>query len=84
VLFQDEGYGAKDFYNVDPLLGTDEDWAALVDAAHALDLKIIADFNPSYFWTGAPAFQQARFFLPQKLSPPSILITPLPLFTGAN
>lgn len=42
-----EGFGVKDFYNVDPLLGTEEDWKAFVDAAHALDLKVIADFNPS-------------------------------------
>ena len=54
-----EGFGAKDYWSVDPLLGTQEDWAAFVGEAHRLDLKVVIDFNPSYFWTGAPAFQRA-------------------------
>ena len=54
-----EGYGAKDFRKVDPALGTTEDWLAFVSVAHGLGLRVIADFNPSYFWTGAPAFKQA-------------------------
>ena len=44
---------------MDPLLGTEQDWHAFVDDAHQRGLRVVADFNPSYFWTGAPAFQQA-------------------------
>lgn len=54
-----EGFGAKDYWNVDPALGTDDDWTAFVADAHARGLRVVADFNPSYFWTGAPSFQQA-------------------------
>jgi hypothetical protein len=54
-----EGFGAKDYMNVDPALGTRADWLAFVGEAHNRDLRVVADFNPSYFWTGAPAFQQA-------------------------
>ncbi len=54
-----EGFGAKDYWRVDPLLGTTQDWLAFVGDAHRRGLKVVADFNPSYFWTGAPAFQRA-------------------------
>ena len=54
-----EGFGAADYYKVDPLLGTVEDWHAFAAAAHGHGMKIVADFNPSYFWTGAPAFKRA-------------------------
>ena len=54
-----EGFGAKNFSAVDPLLGSDADWNALVHAARTHHIKLVADFNPSYFWTGAPAFRQA-------------------------
>lgn len=45
--------------NVDPELGTTEDWLAFVADAHSRGMKVVSDFNPSYFWTGAPAFKQA-------------------------
>jgi len=53
------GFGIYEPRQVDPRLGDDADWEAFVDAAHGLGMKVIADFNPSYFWTGAPAFQHA-------------------------
>ena len=54
-----EGFGATDYYQVDPLLGTTSDWHNFVAAAHELNIKVVADFNPSYFWTGAPKFKEA-------------------------
>jgi hypothetical protein len=54
-----EGFGARDYWSVDPQLGTAADWLAFVDDAHRRGLRVVADFNPSYFWTGAPAFKQA-------------------------
>jgi hypothetical protein len=54
-----EGFGATDYYKVDPLLGTEADWHSFVKAANALGMKVVADFNPSYFWTGAPKFKEA-------------------------
>ena len=62
-----EGFGARDYYSVDPLLGSDPsdnataltEWHALVGDIHARGMRVVSDFNPSYFWTGAPAFQRA-------------------------
>ena len=54
-----EGFGASDYYRVDPLLGTTADWHAFTSTAHLLGLKVVADFNPSYFWTGAHKFKEA-------------------------
>jgi glycosidase len=43
------GYGAQDFLDVDPRMGTREDLVGLVDAAHARSLRVILDiiFNHS-------------------------------------
>ena len=54
------GFGINKPYNVDPQLGTDADWAEFVGEAHTNGMKVIADFNPSYWWTGAPLFKQAE------------------------
>lgn len=54
-----EGFGATNYYQVDPLLGTITDWHEFVATAHELGMKVVADFNPSYFWTGAPKFKEA-------------------------
>ena len=62
-----EGFGARDYYAVDPLLaspGADNatvlaEWHALVRDAHARGMRVISDFNPSYFWSGAPIFKAA-------------------------
>ena len=56
-----EGFGAKNFTNVDPKLGTPEEWLAFVADAHGRGLKVVADFNPSYFWTGVSATHAHRF-----------------------
>ena len=54
-----EGFGAKNFTNVDPLLGTVAEWDAFASAARGLGMKLVADFNPSYMWTGSPSFRAA-------------------------
>ncbi len=42
------GYNIIDFYNVDPKLGTNDDFKALVEAAHDLGIKIILDITPNH------------------------------------
>lgn len=42
------GYNIIDFYNVDPKLGTNEDFKALVARAHELGIKIIMDITPNH------------------------------------
>jgi glycosidase len=42
------GYNIIDFFNVDPKLGTNEDFKALVDRAHELGLKVILDITPNH------------------------------------
>jgi len=37
------GYAISDFYKADPRMGTNDDYAALVDKAHSLGLKMIMD-----------------------------------------
>jgi len=54
------GFAAKDYLNVEPAIGTQQDWLDLVTATHALDMKIISWFNPSYLWTGADIFKKAE------------------------
>lgn len=42
------GYNIIDFYRVDPKLGTNDDFKALVERAHELGIKIILDLTPSH------------------------------------
>lgn len=42
------GYNIIDFYNVDPKLGTNDDFRALVERAHELGLKVILDITPNH------------------------------------
>uniref|UniRef100_A0A7S3TL01 Glycosyl hydrolase family 13 catalytic domain-containing protein n=2 Tax=Emiliania huxleyi TaxID=2903 RepID=A0A7S3TL01_EMIHU len=54
------GFGIHSPYDVDPLLGTTAEWDAFVAEAHERGIKVILDFNPSYWWTGSPTFKQAE------------------------
>ena len=42
------GYNIIDFYKVDPRLGTNADFKALVERAHELGVRIIMDITPSH------------------------------------
>ncbi|MFJ6417303.1 glycoside hydrolase family 13 protein [Paeniglutamicibacter sp. NPDC091659] len=44
----DGGYDVDDYRNVDPRLGTLEDFDAMVGAAHAANIKVIADVVPNH------------------------------------
>lgn len=53
------GLGVTDLYAIHPEVGTFEDLAELLDAAHARDMKILFFANPGYAHESAPFFQKA-------------------------
>ncbi len=53
------GYSVTDFYDVDPHFGTIEDLKKLIDAAHAMSMKIIGDFVPNHCSSKHPYFIDA-------------------------
>ena len=53
------GYHTLNFDEVDPHLGTWEDYQRLLDTAHAKGMKIICDFVPNHCWYEAPMFQES-------------------------
>ena len=53
-------YDTTDYFTVDPVLGTNEDLRALVQAAHARDIRILLDFVPSHVSWEHPAFRAAQ------------------------
>lgn len=54
------GYSIIDFYNVDPTLGTNDDFKALIDRAHELGLKVILDITPSHVAPAHPWVESVR------------------------
>ncbi len=57
---RDFGYDVADYCDVDPLFGTLSDFDALIEKAHALDLKIIIDQVYSHTSDEHPWFLQSR------------------------
>ena len=55
----DGGYDVADYRNVDPRLGTLEDFDEMVDAAHAAGIKVIVDIVPNHTSTEHPWFKEA-------------------------
>ena len=53
------GYDVVDYYHVDPHYGTDDDFRALVQAAHAKGIHVIVDFVPNHSGSANPWFQDA-------------------------
>ncbi|WEV46523.1 alpha-amylase family glycosyl hydrolase [Bifidobacterium sp. ESL0690] len=55
----DGGYDVQDYRNVDPRLGTMDDFDAMVAAAHKAGIKIIVDIVPNHSSRLHPWFQEA-------------------------
>jgi glycosidase len=53
-------YDTTDYFTVDPALGSNDDLRALVDAAHARDIRVILDYVPAHCSWEHPAFVDAR------------------------
>lgn len=56
----DFGYDIADYVGIDPLFGTMQDFAALVEAAHASGLKVILDLVPNHTSDRHPWFIESR------------------------
>ena len=54
------GYNIRDFYRVDPTLGTNEDFGALVERAHELGIRVILDWTPNHVSPIHPWVQSLR------------------------
>ena len=53
------GYHTLNFDEVDPHIGTWDDYQRLLDTAHAKGMRVICDFVPNHCWYEAPMFQEA-------------------------
>lgn len=56
----DMGYDVSDYWDIDPLFGTLEDFDALVERAHELGLKVIIDQVLSHSSDQHPFFRESR------------------------
>ncbi len=54
------GYDATDLYKIEPRLGSEADFRALVQAAHARGIRIILDFVPNHVSNTHPYFVSAQ------------------------
>ncbi len=57
--FRDAGYDVTDFYKIAPRYGTNEDFRALCDAAHACGLRVIMDLVAGHTALECEWFQQS-------------------------
>jgi alpha-glucosidase len=55
----DGGYDVADYRDVDPMLGTLDDFDALIAAAHDQDIRVMIDIVPNHVSHRHPWFQQA-------------------------
>jgi glycosidase len=53
-------YDGKDYFTVDPGLGSNEDLRALTDAAHKVGMRVLLDFVPCHCSYKHPAFLEAQ------------------------
>jgi len=56
----DFGYDIKDYYDVDPIFGTLEDFKQLLYQAHARDIKVMIDLVPNHTSDEHSWFKEAR------------------------
>jgi alpha-glucosidase len=56
----DFGYDIADYYNIDPLFGTLDDFKALLADAHARDIKILVDLVANHTSDMHPWFMESR------------------------
>lgn len=59
MSFSTHRYDTCDYKRIDPMLGTEQDFTALCDAAHALGMRIILDGVFSHVGSRSEYFQQA-------------------------
>ncbi|XP_065610672.1 amino acid transporter heavy chain SLC3A1 [Cyrtonyx montezumae] len=57
---KDSGYGAEDFYDVDPMFGSMSDFETLLSSIHDRGLKVIMDFVPNHTSDRHRWFQLSR------------------------
>ncbi|MBN9430039.1 MAG: maltose alpha-D-glucosyltransferase [Burkholderiales bacterium] len=57
---RDDGYDISDYYNVHPQYGTLDDFQAMLDEAHRLDLRVITELVINHTSDAHPWFQAAR------------------------
>ncbi|MRR30824.1 DUF3459 domain-containing protein, partial [bacterium] len=56
------GYDATSFFEINPRLGTKEDFRKLVDEAHTRNIRILMDFVPNHWSNEHPTFEDAQEF----------------------
>ena len=54
------GYDATSFFDIDPRLGTKEDFRRLIDEAHGKGIRILLDFVPNHWSNQHPSFLEAQ------------------------
>ncbi len=58
--YRDNGYDVKDYYNIDPRLGTLADYAELVEQANRRGLRVLTDLVANHTSDQHPWFQASR------------------------
>ncbi|MDR3667354.1 MAG: alpha-amylase family glycosyl hydrolase, partial [Ignavibacteriaceae bacterium] len=51
------GYAVKNYYKINPALGTEDDLRQIVQAAHQKGIKVLLDLVINHTWTAHPFFQ---------------------------
>jgi glycosidase len=54
------GYGATDFFDINPRLGDQEDFKELIEQAHARGIRVLMDFVPNHWSSQHPTFLEAQ------------------------